>query len=190
MAWVLGLFVADGTINKQVHSLSLTQKDERILRLVATCMEADYVLAPVTPTRSTPILIINSKEIKQDLKKLGITPNKSLTIPFPDVPGEFLLSFIKGVVDGDGWVQKTGYVMNITTGSKHFAEGLSDVFKKWNLNTKTTLTISQTGKTIYRVWIKGKYELPKLAEIIYANAGDHYVIYKRERMLRQAFRSQ
>ncbi|MGM7634994.1 LAGLIDADG family homing endonuclease [Bacillus sp. Hm123] len=190
MAWVLGLFATDGTIHSNTHSISLTQKDERILRLVATCMEADYVLAPVAPTRSTPTLIINSKEIKQDLKKMGITPNKSLTVPFPHVPNEFLPSFIRGVVDGDGWVQKTGYVMNITTGSKHFAEGLNDVFKKWNLNTETTLTVSQTGKTIYRVWVKGKYELPKLAEIVYANAGDHYVIYKRERMIQHVFKNE
>jgi hypothetical protein len=65
-------------------------------------MEADYILAPFGKTRLTPTLIINSKVIKKDLEELGIYANKSLTIPFPDVPDEFLPSFVRGV--GDGWV--------------------------------------------------------------------------------------
>ena len=44
-----------------------------VLRLIANFMEADYVLAPIGPTRSTPTLMINSKEIKRDLENLGIS---------------------------------------------------------------------------------------------------------------------
>lgn len=62
------------------------------------------------------------------------------------MPDEFLSSFIAGVIEKDGWVQKAGYVMNITTGSLQFAEGLLSV---------------------YRVWVKGKDDLPKLAKIVY-----------------------
>ena len=120
MAWVLGLFVTDGTVNNKVHCISFTQKDERILHLIANYMEADYILAPSAPTRLTPTLLINSKEIKNDLEKLGIHSNKSLTIPFPTVPKEFLPSFVRGVIDGDGWVQKRGYVMNVTSGELIF----------------------------------------------------------------------
>ena len=56
--------------------------------------------------KSTPTLIINSKEIKKDLEILGIISNKSLTVPFPNVPEEYLASFVRGVIDGDGWVGK------------------------------------------------------------------------------------
>ena len=38
-----------------------TQKDERILQLVASYMEAEYIIAPKNGTRITPTLIINSK---------------------------------------------------------------------------------------------------------------------------------
>lgn len=31
MAWVLGLFITDGHIHKQTHSISFSQKDESIL---------------------------------------------------------------------------------------------------------------------------------------------------------------
>ena len=48
-----------------------TQKDERILHLIAYYMEADYVLAPSAPTKLTPTLLIHSKEIKKDLENIG-----------------------------------------------------------------------------------------------------------------------
>ncbi|AOV07751.1 LAGLIDADG family homing endonuclease [Sporosarcina ureilytica] len=183
MAWVLGLFVTDGQMHKKTHTIYFAQKEERILRLIANYMQADYILAPSAPTRSTPMLIINSKVIKKDLEELGITPNKSLTLAFPAVPKEYLASFIRGVIDGDGWVQNTGYVMNITSASQSFAEGLHTVFRTWNLRTEITTSTTQTGKAIYRIWIKGKEELPKLAKIIYKHAHNNdYILSKRERM--------
>jgi hypothetical protein len=182
MAWVLGLFITDGTVNKTIHSISFSQKDERILRLIAKYMEADFIKGPIGPTRLTPSLIVNSKEIKKDLEKLGICSNKSLTVPFPDVPKEFLPSFIKGVIDGDGWVQKKGYVMNVTTGSIDFANGLLAVFKSWILRSEITKEKTQSGNSIYRVWVKGKNDLPKLAKIIYNDAEENYIAYKREYM--------
>lgn len=182
MAWVLGLFITDGCVNKNIHSISFSQKDERILRLIADYMGAEYILAPIRPTRLTPTLIINSKEIKMDLEKLGITANKSFTVPFPIVPEEYLPSFVRGVIDGDGWVQRKGYVMNVTTCSSFFAEGLLSVFQSWMLRSEITTETSQSGNLIYRVWIKGKFELPKLANLIYNESSTNFLSYKKENM--------
>lgn len=183
MAWVLGLFITDGHVNEQIHSVSLSQKDEEVLRKVANYMDADYVLAPFGKTMITPTLVINSKEIKDDLGRLGIKPNKSLTVPFPKVPEKYLPCFVRGVIDGDGWVQKTGYVMNVTTGSLQFAEGLFSVFQSWNLRSEITITITNKGNSIYRVWVKGKHNLPRLAKIIYKNANDNYIKRKKYNMI-------
>ncbi|MGB2991116.1 MAG: LAGLIDADG family homing endonuclease [Paenisporosarcina sp.] len=68
MAWVLGLFVTDGHIHNKYHSICFSQKDERILQLIAKYMDADYVLTAFGITKTTPTLIINSKEIKKDLE--------------------------------------------------------------------------------------------------------------------------
>ncbi|WP_216828616.1 LAGLIDADG family homing endonuclease [Alkalihalobacterium elongatum] len=147
-------------------------------------MEADYVLAPIGSTRTTPTLIINSKKIKEDLNGLGIRAKKSLDIQFPEVPAEFLPSFIRGVIDGDGWVQNTGYVMNVTTASLYFAEGLLQVFQSWNLRSEITITNSNTSNIIYRLWVKGKESLPKLANIIYKDKDTliYYTSDKKTRM--------
>lgn len=181
MAWVLGLFVTDGTISKSVHSIIFAQKDERILKLVAKYMEADYVITSTYKTKSIPTLVINSREIKKDLKLMGITNNKSLTLPFPLVPKEFLPSFIRGIIDGDGTVDKQGYSVNITTGSEPFAKGLLELFQSWELNARIRNVITKNQTTIYRVVISGKKDLIKLSEIVYENVSsdNNFVFYKR-----------
>ncbi|MCM3439592.1 LAGLIDADG family homing endonuclease [Metabacillus halosaccharovorans] len=145
-------------------------------------MESDYILSGAYKTKVTPTLIINSKEIKNDLGKLGITSNKSKTLPFPEVPEEYTPSFIRGVIEGDGWVQDRGYVMNITTASSNFANGLRSVFQSWKLRTEITTEITKKNNTIYRVWVKGKHDLPKLARIIYTDVVEYYLSYKQMRM--------
>ncbi|MEH6988502.1 LAGLIDADG family homing endonuclease [Cytobacillus firmus] len=183
MAWVLGLIITDGCINKTINTITLTQKNEDILRLAAKYMDADYILAPAGKNKSTSTLVINSKKIKNDLLALGITANKSLIVPFPKVPEEYMASFIRGVIDGDGWVQKKGYVMNITTASQTFAKGLLTVFQNWKLRSEITIEVSSTGNLIYRVWVKGKTYLPLLANILYNDAVEHLESQKKANML-------
>ncbi|MFD1040018.1 LAGLIDADG family homing endonuclease, partial [Virgibacillus byunsanensis] len=97
MAWVLGLFITDGCVSEQQHTISFTQKDEKILHLVADFMKADYIVTRFSITKTTPTLIINSKKIKEDLQQLGIVANKSNTVPFPEVPDQYLSPFINGL---------------------------------------------------------------------------------------------
>ncbi|MFJ8235879.1 LAGLIDADG family homing endonuclease [Ureibacillus sp. NPDC094379] len=182
MAWVLGLFVTDGHMNKDTHSIYFSQKDERILQLIAKYLDADYVLASTNTKKTTSTLIINSREMKYDLQKMGITANKSLTLPFPVIPNEFLPSFIRGVIDGDGWVQARGYVMNITTASEKFAEGLLSVFRSWYLRTEITNYVTPNGTLIKRVWVKSKDDLSHLAQIIYADCEENCNYNKRKRL--------
>lgn len=180
MAWVLGLLITDGTISK--NSVVFAQKNVYILKQIAYLMEADFVQGSIGPTRTTPTLIINSKEIVNDLKDMGITENKSLTVPFPNVPETFLPSFIRGVIDGDGWVDKEGYQMKITTGSKFFAEGLYNVFLSWQLNTNIKIEQTKTDQQIYRVNVKGKNNMISLAKKLYTYEIGKFVDYKRLRM--------
>lgn len=183
MAWVLGLFVTDGTVNNRLNTIYFSQKEERILKLIANYMEADYVIVPPGKTRTVPVLVIHSREIKRDLERLGITANKSLSLKFPPVPDQYLPSFIRGVIDGDGWIQDRGYVMNITTASAEFANGLYNVIVAWELRSEISIEKSRSGRDIYRVWVKGKDSLSKLAKIIYSNCSENFIPYKKERLI-------
>lgn len=82
MAWVLGLIVTDGCLNKDHYTISIAQKDTEILRKVAKVMDSDFVVNK----NETPSLLLNSKTMYKDLEIRGITPNKSLTTKIPDIP--------------------------------------------------------------------------------------------------------
>lgn len=180
MAWVLGLFVTDGHVSNRVHSIYFSQKDERILKLVAQYMEADYVLTAFGKTKTTPTLVINSREIKNDLEQLGITANKSLTLKFPPVPETFLPSFVRGVIDGDGYVDPRGYCMYVTSASIEFSKVLLTIVKSWKLNACLFIEKAKSGSTVFRIRVSGKQDLIKLSKIIYQNSNDeNFHIYKR-----------
>ncbi len=69
--------------------------------------------------------------------------------------------------------------MNVTSGSLSFSEGLLEIFQFWNLCSEITSEICNAGNPIYRIWVKGKKELPKLAKIIYNDATNNYILYKK-----------
>ncbi|WP_368298555.1 LAGLIDADG family homing endonuclease [Cytobacillus firmus] len=183
MAWVLGMVITDGHLSANTSpSFSISQKDIKILLKIRCLFESNHPLREPTKTTTSTILTIGSKEMVEDLKKLGLTPRKSLVIKFPDVPKEYLPHFIRGVIDGDGWVKKEGSVMNITSGSKDFAESLMKIFIGWGLNSEIRTQVTKKGTIIYRVWVIGYYSVWKLSTIIYENCGDLFVVSKREKM--------
>jgi len=88
---------------------------------------------------------------------MGIRPNKSLTVPFPSVPAEFLASFVRGVTDGDGWVSKEGYEMNATSASFGFAEKLLAVFLSWTYEDGKLIHRQTSARTPFRTNISKSY---------------------------------
>ena len=53
---------------------------------------------------------ITSRQIINDLSRFNITPNKSKTYQFPEYlsENENIRHFIRGIIDGDGWIYKDG----------------------------------------------------------------------------------
>jgi intein-encoded DNA endonuclease-like protein len=80
----------------------------------------------------------------EDLLKLGMTPQKSRTLEFPDVPTKYLRHFVRGYFDGDGNVYLHEYQRKdrklkvsrslssgFTCGSKVFLEQLHKNLKQF-----------------------------------------------------------
>jgi len=103
MAYVLGLIVTDGCISKH-GTVSLCINDKNLLEKVKKAMNSSHAIKYYGHQEGLYSFSFSREKICYDLGRLGVFPNKSLTIRFPDVPDVFLVDFIRGVFDGDGSV--------------------------------------------------------------------------------------
>jgi len=135
MAYVLGVFFTDGTLGKKHSLLSVSQKETELLEKLKVLMESDAILdhsarREYENTVSGEIYQLRfcSKPLYDDLLKLGLTPNKSLTMKFPFMPIGLRRHFIRGCWDGDGSVyidkQSSRVRASFVCGSLKFIEML------------------------------------------------------------------
>ena len=151
MAYVLGFFTADGNMIKNkrgAHFVSFYSTDKDLLEKIRLNLKSDLKISakkinPKYPNhKQSYVLQIGSKEIFNDLLRLGTTPNKSLTIRMPVVPKKLLSHFLRGYFDGDGHVSASEYqkkdrkdkskiiITGFTSGSKKFLEDLRILLKQ------------------------------------------------------------
>jgi len=114
MAYVLGFFAADGyiTINKRGgHFFSFQIKERDILVKFRKLLGSEHKIAERNQKLGrTYRLQIGSKEICEDLAKLGLGEQKTFRLVIPKMPNICLPHFIRGYFDGDG---------NVWTGLVH-----------------------------------------------------------------------
>jgi hypothetical protein len=108
-AYWLGFIATDGNINKVSNTLyiSLQERDRMHLLKLLKCLGSNYNVVDHTNTNGSKQsrVAITSYDMKCDLVRHGIMPNKSLTITPPifyDVSLE--KAFWRGCVDGDGTI--------------------------------------------------------------------------------------
>lgn len=175
MAYVLGFIYTDGCVSG--NALTISQNERYILENINETMSSNCAIYERYNGKN-PIhtLYISRKEIVEDLRKLGVVEGKSRIITFPEISDEYLPHFIRGVIDGDGWVQDRGYTMNVTNASESFSYTLYNVFKERGFNARIT-----QQENAYRVWVSGKQDVIKLADWIYEDCGDLYLRRKYDR---------
>jgi intein-encoded DNA endonuclease-like protein len=110
MAYILGFLYADGNIVKTkrgTHYISFYTADRDLLVSVAEIMELPHKISErKSETGSVYRIQIGSREMFNDLVKIGLTPNKSLRMDLPVIPKQYEGDFVRGFFDGDGniWV--------------------------------------------------------------------------------------
>jgi len=157
MAHILGFTFADGNIHYSTLAWDL-KDDVKLLRKINKAMGSNY---PIKKRKHSFRLRISNPFILQDIQKLGITPNKTRTCLFPDVPEEFLRDFIRGFLDGDGWIvtrkAKTEISVGFSNGSYQFLKGLTEKLNKLlyltanNLRAKKKITKKGKVSTTYGI---------------------------------------
>jgi hypothetical protein len=155
MAYVLGLWWTDGCMRVKAHGaheIEIASNDHDHLSTIAKVIGGNFQLRKVAPDSLCYKIIFCSKEMYQDIEKLGGTPRKSRTIGFPDVPSELLPHFVRGVVDGDGtlsWNAKKP-VLHIYSGSPHFLSDMASVIERTTGIPAPNLAANRT--TTYIKW--------------------------------------
>lgn len=129
MAYVLGLIATDGCISRS-GAVSLCINDKDLLETVKKAMGSEHDIKYYGRQEGLYSFNFSRQSLTEDLNRLGIFPDKSLTIRFPDVPDAFLIDFIRGVFDGDGSVffekRSPGFPLraSFVSGSRGFIETL------------------------------------------------------------------
>lgn len=109
MAYLLGFLASDGTIRKNDNSvkIGLSSVDRDFLLTIKKEIGYQGELTDYITSNGFSIseLRFTSKQIKADLAKYNIVPNKTFIYTFPkNLKREYWIDFIRGYFDGDGSV--------------------------------------------------------------------------------------
>lgn len=147
MAYVLGYWYADGSMYPSVRGsyINITSTDKNTIYKIKGWLGSHHIIRIKNPTwpngKISFVLRVGNKKLYKSLIKLGLYPNKSLTVRLPDIPDQYSNHFVRGYFDGDGCAYlymkkgKTrkqilgGFTVTFTSGSKMFLEDLCQYLK-------------------------------------------------------------
>jgi DNA-binding transcriptional regulator WhiA len=199
-AYFLGLLYADGSIGERKNSCALKLKEEDKY-IIETFKEEVEIQKPLYYRKSEPIkgtdyigkpqykLELNSKILIEDLKNLGVVPNKSLVLKFPRKM-RYMDDFLRGYFDGDGCIYNSqNRIMLNIVGSEDFCKGFSQ-YLELEFNIKSKPKKENRGKSWYLYIMKIK-DVLKFCSIIYYSEAciklerkyKKYLDYKKQKQL-------
>lgn len=122
-----GFIASDGNISNNRLSIGLAHKDKDLLDNF--CKDLSYT-NNIKVYKDRVLLSVNCKEIVDDLKSIfNIIPAKSKVLQPPFIKNEdFIASFIKGVIDGDGSIENNRLTIY---GTKELLEWVKHYFDIW-----------------------------------------------------------
>ena len=111
MAYVLGYFYADGSLENASYIrgkyVRVTSTDKDRIEVIRKLLQSKHTIVEekgIGNRKTRFLLRIGNHVLYNRLTQLGMTPNKSLTMQFPQVPLTYLSPFMRGYFDGDGCV--------------------------------------------------------------------------------------
>ena len=187
-AYIMGFLHSDGSnnINKSTISLSLQEEDREILEQIRNEIGSEKPLEYLDYTNKHDFgytyknqyrLIMFSSHMCNELNNKGITPNKSLTIGFPNWLTQDLIShYVRGVFDGDGSIyqafrNENNKPITVTiTATESFCEELKLLCKKI-ININACIYDASCHNGITKVFtLSGRNVCKKFLDWIYCDA--------------------
>ena len=178
-AYILGFIAADGNIYTKRSRLTITQhsSDRYLLDRIKEEMKSKRPI--FERENGVHDIVITSREIIQDLVKIGFTDNKSLTIGKLNIPEKYMSHFVRGYFDGDGCAchyyekkNKSIPKLNVTIlGTESLLMWIRDsAVNKENLPSNSVFKIK--GKNVYKLTYDDRTAL-KFRDWIYRDSQIH-----------------
>ena len=137
-AYWLGFLYADGHVSEKNNRIELALKEDDLNHIIEfkSFMDSDHVIGKKIKKIGDKEYVsyrigFSNIKIKNDLVKLGCTPNKTHTLKFPKLKKSLVRHFIRGYFDGDGCVRK-GTTTKITIeilGTDEFLKQMGNHFE-------------------------------------------------------------
>lgn len=180
-AYILGFLYADGCnyMKRGTISMALQQGDYEILESIRKELKNDRPLVFIdnSKVRENGIdrqdqydLIVYSKHMSESLNNIGMVPNKSLILEWPNLDNDMYRHFIRGYLDGDGHIcsNHSHRVLMVSTHmfcvkAKEFIEG------KLQISCKVTKAPCNNNITS-NLLITHKNDCKKFLDYIYQDA--------------------
>lgn len=199
MAYILGYLYADGSLENAPYLrgkyVRVTSTDKSTIVKIRSLLKSEHSIVEMKQNwpngKLRYLLRIGSHKLYDALIRLGLYPNKSLTVQFPKVPRKYLRDFVRGYFDGDGCVMcemaqgitRERIVKRLriifTSGSTAFLEGLllslkntvrvhGDIYKnsrafqlKYSTSESITLFKFMYANTLRNDYLVRKFEIFK-----------------------------
>jgi len=196
MAYILGFFSADGSIrvnSRGSHYIDIQCTDKKIIYYIKKTLDAEHKIKERIRGGNENNLYriqIGSKEMCDDLRKLGFSEQKTCNMVFPNIPKKYIGDFIRGYFDGDGnvWVdiihkeRKTKLLAiktAFTSCSKLFLEQLKE--KLYQMKGTKGSIIQCKGKNCFRLQYS-IYDSLKLYDFMYNKSCSSFYLKRKKKV--------
>lgn len=196
-AYFLGLIYADGSISKNginrtrsEMKLQLQEQDKSILETFNKYLNSNKPLRftkakQIQHSNSFGLGLENTKLI-ENLKKLGVNPNKSYTLEFPSesiLPKHLVPHFIRGFFDGDGCITQSSGSANINFSStRQMLVDLKEILYSevgFNKNVKIQQRYKDRKDISCQLMYGGNIQVKKFYDWLYKDCGNLYIERKK-----------
>lgn len=146
MAYILGFSYADGCIYKTSLSWDIQKRDLNLLKKINNIINSNY---PISIRRNSCRLRVSNQIFINHAIRRGLFPKKNIRKTLPGIPKHLVRHFVRGYLDGDGWIVLRNGRNEVDVG---FANGGEDFLKRLRTIIEKYLNIT-SGKVRKKVKI-------------------------------------
>lgn len=139
-AYWLGFLFAECTLDEKRYCLGINLGPDEREHLERFCfaLQSSHPIQPIRKPRAAWSLKIGSKKLCKTLQAMGLGHGKTQNLKWPKLRQDMILHFIRGFLDGDGWITcwvnkkgKRSWSIGFASCSRGFLESLQQEINRF-----------------------------------------------------------